>query len=250
MAKKNNIGRRPSGTPSTGRRTSGTGTEPALEGDDTLVDIVEVRDQGYEFFEKNRNLIIYGALGLIALVAAILIYQTFVKRPAERNASEQMQQAQVQFERDSFSLALTNPGQGYPGFLDIIDDYGSTKAGNLANYYAGVSYLNLGKYEVALDYMSSFDADGDLLPAMKYGVMGDAQSELGRNDEAIASYRDAVDAAGKNYITGGYYQNKLAQLLRIEGKNDEALEAFRSLKANYGQSPEAAQADKYIGMLE
>jgi hypothetical protein len=44
MAKKNNIGRRPQGTPSTGR--SGGTSAPILEGDETLVDLVEVRDQG------------------------------------------------------------------------------------------------------------------------------------------------------------------------------------------------------------
>ena len=250
MAKKNNIGRRPTGTPSTGRRRSTQGEVPVVEGDDTLVDIVEVRDQGYEFFEKNRNLIIYGALAVIGIVAAVLLYQTFIAGPAERNAADQMQQAQLQFEQDSFSLALANPGQGFPGFLDIIEEYGSTKAGNLANYYAAVSYLNLGQYEAALDYAESYDADGDLMPAMKYGVMGDAQSELNQMDAAVASYRKAVDAAGKNYVTGGYYLNKLAQLLRVQGQNEEALEAFRRLKADYGQSPEAAQADKYIGLLQ
>lgn len=248
MAKKNNIGRRPQGTPSTGR-SRGT-SAPILEGDETLVDIVEVRDQGLDFFERNRNVIVIGAIALALLVAAYFVYKTFVQIPAEKNAMAEMQQAQVQFERDSFNLALVNPGMGGLGFVDIVDQYGSTEAGNLANYYAAVSYLNVGKYEAALDYVNSFDAKGDLLPAMKYGVTGDAQSELGQLDEAVASYRKAVDAAGENFATGGYYLNKLGLLLRHQGKTDEALEAFKRLKTEYGQSPEAAQADKYIFMLE
>jgi tetratricopeptide (TPR) repeat protein len=161
-----------------------------------------------------------------------------------------MQQAQVQFERDSFNLALVAPGQGGMGFVGIIEEYGSTKAGNLANYYAAVSYLNIGKYEAALDYAKSFDADGSLLPAMKYGIIGDAESELNNMDAALTAYRSAVDAAGDNFVTGGYYLNKLGLLLRSQGKNEEALKAFRRLKVEYGQSPEAATADKYITMLE
>ncbi|MEM1358496.1 MAG: tetratricopeptide repeat protein [Bacteroidota bacterium] len=247
MAKKNNIGRRPTGTPSTGRKR---GANAVVEGDDTLVDIVEVRDQGLDFFERNRNPIVFGALAIGLLVAGYFIYQTFVKIPAEQNAAAEMQQAQVQFERDSFALALTNPGQGYPGFLDIIDDYGSTKAGNLANYYAAVSYLNLGQYEAALDYAQAFDAEGDLLPAMREGIIGDAQSELGDNAAAIDAYEAAISAAGDNFVTGGYYLNKLALLLRSEGRTEEALTAFKRLKADFGQSPEAASADKYITMLE
>jgi len=248
MARKNNIGRRPTGTPNTGR-TRGTGG-PVGDGDDTLVDIVEVRDQGLDFFERNRNAIVFGALAIGLLVAGYFIYQTFVKLPAEQNAAAEMQQAQVQFERDSFALALTTPGQGYPGFLDIIEDYGSTEAGNLANYYAAVSYLNLGQYEAALDYASAFKPSGELLPAMKQGIIGDAESELGNNAAAISAYEDAIDAAGKNFVTGGYYLNKLALLLRAEGRADEALAAFKRLKADYGRSPEAANADKYITMLE
>jgi tetratricopeptide (TPR) repeat protein len=248
MAKKNNIGRRPQGTPSTGR-ARGT-SAPVLEGDETLVDLVEVRDQGLDFFERNRNTIVFGAIAIALLVAGYFVYKTFVQIPAEKTAMAEMQQAQVQFERDSFNMALVNPGQGGLGFVEIVDQYGSTEAGNLANYYAAVSYLNIGKYEAALDYIKSFDAKGTLLPAMKYGVMGDAQSELDQLDSAVSSYRSAVDAAGDNFVTGGYYLNKLGLLLRHQGNTVEALKVFKRLKTDYGQSPEAAQADKYISMLE
>ncbi|MBB4080485.1 tetratricopeptide (TPR) repeat protein [Lewinella aquimaris] len=251
MARKNNIGRRPTGTPSKGRAANtNTGIGGESDGDDTLVDFVEVRDQGLDFFERNRKPIIIAVVALIAIVAGALLYQTFIAAPAERNAAEQMQQAQFQFDQDSFSLALTNPGQGYPGFLDIADEYSGTKAGNLANYYAAVSYLNLGKYEAAMDYLQDFDAEGELLPAMKAGVMGDLHSELGDFSAAIDSYREAVDEAGNNYVTGGYYLNKLGLLLRKEGRTEEALAAFRRLKADYSASAEAAQADKYITALE
>ncbi|WP_116125503.1 tetratricopeptide repeat protein [Lewinella sp. IMCC34183] len=249
MARKNNIGRRPTGTPRGGRRT-GDEEQIRIEEDDTLVNVVEVGDQGRDFFERNRKPLIIGVVALIAIVAGALLYQTFIQRPAERTAAEQMQQAQYQFEQDSFSLALTNPGQGYPGFLDIADEYSNTAAGNLANYYAAVSYLNLGQYEAALDYLQDFDAEGELLPAMKMGVMGDLQSELGNLDDAVDSYREAVDASGKNFVTGGYYLNKLGLLLRQQGRDQEALEAFRRLKSDYANSTEAAQADKYIAALE
>ena len=251
MAKKNNIGRRPTGTPRGGRkRATDADDQIRIEEDDTLVDIVEVRDQGLDFFERNRTLIIGAVVALIVIIAAALLYQTFIKAPAERNAAEQMQQAQYQFEQDSFSLALTNPGQGYPGFLDIAEEYGSTASGNLANYYIAVSYLNLGKYEAALDYLNDFDAEGDLLPAMAAGVRGDLESELGNFEAAIAAYGEAVDEAGENYVTGGYYLNKLALLLRNQGRTEEAREAFRRLKSEFANSTEAQQADKYLATLQ
>jgi tetratricopeptide (TPR) repeat protein len=246
MANKNKgVGRRPSGA---SRRNTNQG-EPIREGDDLLVDMVEVSDQAASFFEKNRNTIIGAALVLAALVIGFVVYQTFVTKPKEANAMEQMQRAQFQFEQDSFNLALANPGQGFPGFLDIIDQFGSTNAGNLASYYAGVSYMNIGSYDAALDYLNQFDADGEVMPIMKAGTLGDVESELGNFDSAISNYESAVNKAGKNYLLGGYYLKKLGLLLRNQGNDAEALKAFNRLKNEYGNSPEAAEADKYIMLL-
>ncbi|PHI18735.1 hypothetical protein CEQ90_16400 [Lewinellaceae bacterium SD302] len=248
MANKNRgVGRTPQGQRNRGR-TTGTGA-PVQEGDDLLVDVVEVRDQAASFFEENRNLILGIAIGLAAIIAGILIYNTLVVKPRNGQAIEQMQRAQVQFERDSFQLALANPGGGYPGFLEVIDQYGSTPAGNLARYYAGISYLNLGSYDAAADYLGQFDAETDLMATMKAGALGDIQSEKSDFDAAISSYRKAVDQAGDNYLLAGYYLNKLGLLLRNQGRNEEALDAFKRLKQDFGQSPAAAEADKYIGLL-
>lgn len=247
MANKNRgVGRRPSGASRTRSTNQG---EPIQEGDDLLVDVVEVSDQAANFFEKNRNTIIGAAMVLAALVIGFVVYQTFVSKPKEANAMEQMQRAQFQFEQDSFNLALVNPGQGFPGFLDIIDQYGSTSAGNLARYYSGVSYMNIGSYEAALEYLQQFDADGDVMPIMKAGAIGDVQGELGNFDAAASSYESAVNKAGKNYLLGGYYLKKLGLLLRNQGDNAGALKAFDRLKNEYGNSPDAAEADKYIMLL-
>ncbi len=249
MARKNNIGRRPSGTPNTGRTRGNVGGTVA-EGDETLVDIVEVRDQGLDFFERNKTLILGVVFGLAALVIAYFVYQTFVVKPAEQDAAASLQTAQVEFERDSFNRALVNPNPGELGFVDIIDQYGNTPSGNLAHYYAAVSYLNVGRYDAAISYMEDFDANGTMLEAMKFGIIGDAQSETGDFDGAMANYKKAIDAAGDNFVTGGYYLNKLALLYRNQGNNAEALDAFKRLKRDFAQSPEAGSADKYIQMLE
>lgn len=247
MANKNRgVGRRPSGASRTRSTNQG---EPIQEGDDLLVDMVEVSDQAASFFEKNRNTIIGVALVLAALVIGFVVYQTFVSKPKEANAMEQMQRAQFQFEQDSFNLALVNPGQGFPGFLDVIEQFGGTSAGNLARYYAGVSYMNIGSYEAALEYLQQFDADGDVMPIMKAGAIGDVQGELGKFDAAASSYESAANKAGKNYLLGGYYLKKLGLLLRNQGDNAGALKAFDRLKNEYGNSPDAAEADKYIMLL-
>lgn len=213
--------------------------------DETLVDIVEVKDQAQGFIEKNQRLVFGLGIAFILLVGGYLFYQNLYKAPREKEAMEQMFKAQEQFERDSFALALTNPGGGYVGFLDIIDSYGGTKAANLANYYAGVSYLNLGQFDAALDYMKSFSPDGKVGPVMKFGVLGDIQSELNQMDDAMSNYKKAINA-GDNEVLAAYYLKKLGMLYEKNGNLADAKSSYERVKSEFPDSPYATDIDKYI----
>lgn len=213
--------------------------------DETLVDIVEVKDNAQSFVDQNQRLIFGLGIGLIVLVGGYFFYQNLYKAPKEKEAMEQMFKAQEQFERDSFALALTNPGGGYVGFLDIIDSYGGTKAANLSNYYAGVSYLNLGQFDAALDYMKSFSPAGQVGPVMKFGVLGDIYSELDQMDSAMSNYKKAINS-GENEVLTAYYLKKLGMLHEKNGNMAEARSSYEQVKADFPNSPYASDIDKYI----
>ncbi len=55
----------------------------------------------------------------------------------------------------------------------MINEYGSTKAGNLAKIYAGVSYANLGQYDKALSYLKDFSGKDAMLSQLVNGAIGD-----------------------------------------------------------------------------
>jgi len=215
------------------------------EEEEVLVDVVEARESAQDFFEENRLWILGGVGILVLIVGGFFAYNQFYKIPKQQEAVEQMAQAQVQFERDSFALALTNPGGGFAGFLDIIDNYGGTPAANLAHYYAGVCYLQLGQYEAAVSYLEDFNAEGELLPITKNGALGDAHAELNNLDEALNYYEKAV-GAGENEILTPYYLQKIGMLHERNGNNAEALEAYERIKAEYPNSAQAREVEKYI----
>ena len=217
--------------------------------DETLIDIVEVSDQASDFFERNQNVIL-GILGAIALVVGgLFAYKTFFKLPKEREAAEQMFQAELQFERDSFELALLNPGGGYSGFLDIIDEYSGTDVANIASYYAGICYLHLGKFDAAISYLEDFSPAGDVTPIMKHGALGDAHSELGNFDKAISEYRKAANAEDNDFLTP-YYLKKLGLLYEHQGDPQAAVDVFREIKEDYSQSQDGFNIDKFIERAE
>src|SRR5688572_7202240 len=90
---------------------------------DTLIDLTQAKSQATGFFEENQKLILGGLAALIIIVGGWFIYTNLIKAPKEEKAMSQMWMAQIQFEQDSFQVALDNPGGGYPGFVDIIKDY-------------------------------------------------------------------------------------------------------------------------------
>ena len=218
------------------------------EDDDTLVDIVEVKEQAQDFFEKHQNLVIGGLAVLLLVIGGYLAYKYAYQEPREAAGMEAMYKAEFQFKQDSFALALTNPGEGMEGFLDIIDNYSGTKASNLASYYAGISYLNLGQNDAAIGYLNDYTAYDDITPITKYGALGDAHAESGDFDQALSNYKKAVNS--NNEFLTPYYLNKLAVLNMKQGNNDAALKNFQKIEADYPQAAEAKDAKKYISLLE
>ena len=217
--------------------------------EETLINLAEARTQAKSFYEENQNIIIGVVAGIVLLVGGWFVYNNLIKQPKEDKAMAQMWMAQVQFEQDSFQTALENPGGGHIGFLQIIKDFGGTKAGNLANYYAGVSYLNLGNYDAALSFLTDFKAKGLIGPVMKHGAMGDAYSELNQMEKAIDSYKKAAEGSENELLTP-FYLKKLALLYETQNENDKALEIYRNIKSKFPNSNEALSIDKYIARAE
>jgi len=217
--------------------------------EEPLVDVVEAKETIESYFEKNKGLVL-GLLTLIVLlVIGFIAYKYAYQAPRESSAKQELYRAEMQFEKDSFALALENPGGGFSGFLDIIDSYNGTKAANTAKYYAGVSYLQLGRFEEAVEYLKKFKPKGGFTPIMKHGALGDAYSELGEIDNAISAYKSATSKGDNSFLTP-YYLNKLGLLLKKEGQSDGAIKAFKTIKDKYSKSNEAMRVDNYINALQ
>lgn len=214
---------------------------------DATVEVQEVQATAQPFWETNQKLILYIIGGVALIILGWWGYKALIVEPQQKEAVGSMWQAQVQFERDSFQLALENPGGGFDGFLNIIDKYGGTPAGNTSKYYAGLCYLHMNDFDNAIKYLDDFDPEGDVLPAMKYGVLGDCYSEKKEYDKALDYYKKAVDA-GDNEVLAAYYLKKLGMLNEYQGKMDAAKEAYERLRRDYPNPNSADWRDieKYI----
>ena len=160
------------------------------------------------------------------------------------NAQAQMFQAEHYFEKDSLKLAMNGDGTN-PGFIQIIDDYGSTKSGNLAKYYLGICYLKQGDFQNAIDNLTSFSSDDQIVGPMAIGATGDAYMELGQTDKAIEYYLKAAKKKDNDF-TASMFLQKAGWAYEILGQYDKAIEVYTKIQKEHNKSFEARDIDKYI----
>lgn len=206
--------------------------------DETLVNVVEVKESAQDYFERNKTIVMSVLAVIILAVGAFVVYKFFIKEPREKQAKVAIYKAEQQFARDSFALALENPGGGFEGLLDVIDNYPGTTSANLAKLYAGISYLNLGRYDDAISYYNAHKPASLYARILKNGGLGDAYSETGDFDKAISLYDQAIKAGDDDLLTP-YYLYKLGLLAKRNGDNSKAKNAFERIRDDFPTSNEA-----------
>ena len=216
----------------------------------------ETASRTEDWVAKNQKVII----GLVAAAAIFTIgylgYQRFVAAPQQEEAANEMFVAQQNFQKatsgvasDSLYKLSLNGSEGKFGFLKIADEYSGTDAGNLANYYAGIAYLNTGKYTEAIDYLSKFKSDDIVLSALAKGAIGDAYSQKNQPQEALENYVKAAES-NKNDFTTPRFLLKAGKVALALGNKTDALKYFTDIKDNFEGTPEAASVDVLIGLAQ
>lgn len=216
--------------------------------EEKIMAVEEALSKTEVFIEKNQKImgIVIGAIALVVL--AYFGFQRFYLAPRETQAQSQMFMAEKYFEQDSLKLALNGDGQ-YPGFLEIIDDYGMTKSAKLAHYYAGIIYLNEGQFEEAISHLKKFKTKDALVQPMAQGAIGDAYMELGKTAEAADYYLKASKISENEFTTPVFLQ-KAAWAFEEAGNNAKALEAYDRIRVEFPRSAEARDVEKYIARLK
>ncbi len=210
--------------------------------EEVIVGEVNQNTQDNDWFNQNKNLVLGLLAGLLLLVGGYVIYKYMIQEPKEQEAKAAIYKAEQQFARDSFALALEDPGGGFDGLLDIVENYSGTKTANLAKLYAGICYLNLGRYDDAITYLKSHTPAGEYSPILKNGNIGDAYSELGDFDQALSFYQKAT-TAGEDALLTPYYLYKYGLLSQKQGNNSNAATAFQKIKDKYPNSNEGVNID-------
>ena len=205
------------------------------------------------FFNKNKKLIGIVLAAILLIIAGVILYNNYVVKPRVEKADTMLAKTIQLFEQEQYEQALNGNGPDLLGFVQIANDFSSTPAGNNANYFAGICYAKLEKWQEAINYLEKFDTKKDLFVSpMSQMALGHCYANVKQFDKAVdafkkaASMADKAAADGKNNTVSPTALKEAAIILLDQKKNSEALELFQEIKNKYVNSPVYMEIDKYI----
>lgn len=199
-------------------------------------------ETGLEWAKQNQSTAIFAAVaGLVVVIvlvggfvfyqhrtteaqtafgAAMQTYQTPVANPAQPTPP-----GTKTFPDDKARAAAANAD-----FLAVADQYGMTKPGKLARYFAGLTYLEEGQNGSAEETLkkvaSSWNGD---LAALAKESLAELYQQTGRNQDAVPLYEEL--AKGKaTTVPAGLAKIELAELYASEGKTADAKKLYAEVK--------------------
>lgn len=212
---------------------------------DELDKMNNVLSTGEQWIEKNGKKLTFIVLAVILVVAGFLMVKQFYFAPMEEEAQNAMFKGEFYFEQDNFEVALNGNEADFIGFKAIADEYSGTKAGNLANAYAGICAYNLGNNEEALEYLEAYDGNEPLLYPNIIAMIGNCYANMGDYNKAMKNFTKAAEEAS-NPVISPLFLVKAATVAEKTEDYAKAVELYQEIKDKYENSVIGQDIDKYI----
>lgn len=206
--------------------------------------LIETTSKVEAFYHNNKKNINMSLIVIVVLIGGYLAVKNFYLEPRESEAQVALFPAQQFFESDSFDLALNGKGEKL-GFLAVADEYGMTKAGNLAHFYAGICYMRKADFANAIEQLESYSGSNELIKPMAEGLLGDAYVESGDIEKGIKHYLKA-SAVSNNKMAAPVYLKKAGVAYEELKEYSSALDMYEKIRSEYPDAQESQDIEKYI----
>lgn len=216
------------------------------EADKAEVAIAKARD----FWQRNSKLISIVFVVVLLGIGGYYFYKNFILAPKEEKAVDAFFRAEEYYRMDSLNLALNGDGQN-AGFLKIISQYGGTDAGNLACFYAGVSYIRLDNNQNAIKYLKKFSTSSKPIKARVYKLLADANADMGKFPDALDYYKKSAHHFEEDMANSAEALFMAAYLAdRMMKNTKEAIALYKEVKEKYPNTAQSIDAENYLAQLE
>lgn len=213
------------------------------------LDVNETLAKSEAIIVKYKKQIITAVVAIVVVVGGTFAYIYGYSKPRENKAQEMLGIVMQQYVMaQDYEKALKGEGKTM-GLLKIADQYGSTDAGNLAKYEAGLCYYQTGKTKEAIKYLEDFDTKGDnTVSAQALFALANCYAADKQADKAVETFKKAAKATDVPALCAEYlFQAGI--ILESQKKNDEALAIYQQIKSDYPSAPLCVQQQQNGMML-
>ena len=210
-----------------------------------VLNVGEAVSRSEAFVNKNKKNLIVGVVAVVVLIAAGMLLSTFVIAPREQKAAEALFVGEKYFQDGNYEVALNGDQYEYAGFAAVADDFGGTKAANLAKAYEGLCLAKLGRYEEAIPVLKSFKGNDMMVAPSVLAALGNCYAQVGDEAQAASTLVKAANKADNNVLSPAYLI-QAGQIYEKLGKKADALKAYQQIKDKYYGSMQSMDIDKYI----
>lgn len=240
-----------------------TPQKPSSETTSTGNTLLDTTARAVMFYQENPKAV-YGLIaGIVLLAFAAAGYVVYMEQ-ASTEADRKLGRILPVYEAGNFEAALngvdeldgTSPRVNQPGqrearagFLSIIENHGSTNAGNLARFYAGNAYFNLEEYDKALEMYQAFDKDENFLGASAFASEASIHESRGEYERAGELYVRAAEQYESETRTPEYLLDG-ARAFEEAGNLSRAEELYSRITTDYADAPAATEAQIFLARIE
>jgi tetratricopeptide (TPR) repeat protein len=227
--------------------------ESEFETAGVLNTLEETASKSEQWIEKNSKPLFSALIAVVVIFLSYLGYTKYISEPNEIEASNELAFPRKYYDQASTAgsgidslLTLGLEGvDGKYGFLDVADSFSGTNAGNLANYYAGVSYLEMKQYDKAIEYLEKFNSNDEMLGPVSLGAVGDAFADINQPEQALEYYQKAANKKDNDFTTPLFLYKAGMTAMELK-KFDKAESLFSEIKENYPTSDQGRDVEKFI----
>ncbi len=204
-------------------------------------------------YYNNKKYINYALTALVVVIIAVVIYVN------NRNANNEKATAELAkvfgiYDAASndirqYTVAIQGqPEQGIMGLQSIVDNYGSTEAGQTARFYLANAYFNLGQFDNALKNYEDVSSNSTLIQASAVAGAGACYEARKEYDKAAVQFEKAA-SLGSATAHEAEYLFMAGKCYGLAGDKTKALTLLKQVKKEYPASTFAREVDRYISQF-
>lgn len=217
------------------------------QSDIARVETVETTSSGGGFLRDNvRTLGIIG-IALLVLVGVVFFFM-YNRGQSNEQALAELGRIRPYYDRGEYAIAIggdsskTYGTEAVHGLRRIVDEYKSTPAGRMAALFLGNSYLGIGQPQNAAEpFEIAAGADDGLVTSAAHAGLASVAEASNKFEQAAQEFAKAAQEDRLELNTPQYLINAARNYERA-GKNQEAIEHYKTVATRYAQSQANAQA--------